>query len=217
MNTFVSALALCAAIGIYPAGLSGLLVAGLTAGSTALPGPGPRHRRGRWGTPRLGPPLAALPVLLLVGIGVCTLPWPGSPVRQFPLAGPPLVLGGPALAVAALWAADLGARPRWRGRTGPTAAGWRRVVDWDAVAHLLWIAPLLGLGLWFHGASWESVLGPTGAGALTARVVVGALVATLLPTLSGAGPAGGPVSWPVAIRWAGHAAVCTFLWAPDVA
>ncbi len=215
MNTFVSALALCAAIGIYPAGVAGLLVAAVTAGSAALPGPGPRHPRARWGAPRMGPPLAALPILLLAGIGVCTLPWPDSPVGQFPVAGPPLVLGGPALAVAALWAADLWARPRGRAPQVP-AAGWRRAADWDAVAHLLWITPLLGLGLWFHGASWGALLGPAGPGALAARIVVGALAAVLLPTLSGAGAAGGPVPWPAAIRWAGHAAICTFLWVPGL-
>lgn len=160
MNHLLFGFALCAAVAIYPGGLSVLVAQLATAAG--------RFRLGAALRAMATQPLATLVALGLAGLVVAPLPLADNPVAPVGISwAAGSSLGNLGLSLAGLWALCLLApgRPR-RARQLWLLAGWS--------------LGLLLLSLGVRSGDWSGLLSAGGAGAESARLVLGVAAVCLL-------------------------------------
>lgn|GEM_PF-5687720 len=194
MNHVLIGLALCAALLIYPGGLT----VAASAWTLAL-GAGGSAKGALDGLRSDREPLLLVCALLLGSLTMASLPWSGSPLASLSLAGLTSVgLGGVALTVLGLLALDsminfeVAGGPRWLGASAASAIA------------VLILAEALGT------SQWTTILAEPGTGALLGRLAVGLLCLLVAPLASGRQPGVAPIS---AIAWSvrfGMAALLCF-------
>lgn len=172
MNHVLIGLALCAALLIYPGGLT------LAASAWALAVGARGSVRGSLSGLGSGlDPVFVVSAILLGTLTMASLPWSGSPLAALSIAGLTSVgLGGVALTVLGLLALD-----SLINLQVPGGGRWLAASVSSAVAVLL-LAEVLGT------AQWAAILAAPGPGALLGRLAVGLLCLVVAPWASGPHP-----------------------------
>ena len=168
------ALALCAALVVYPGGVSAAVGLGLI--QTGRLAPASRARLLGWvRSTRVNP--TWLGAGLLCGLVVLPLPWGGSPSFHLDAGGSNgMGLGGVAGSLLALWVLEAWAQP----------ARHRPLLTLVALA---WSLGLVGLAVALRAPTWAGVMAAGGAGAELARVALGlASLLSVLWIVTGTGP-----------------------------
>ena len=173
MSHILIALALCAALVIYPGGASALVALWLVSRPSRSPSrvSGLRqriqvaHPNGAW-----------LGAGLLCGLVVLPLPWGGSPVAQINvggLAGPGL--GGLALSLLGLWVLESFGRASSR-------------LQGSTLISLGWALGLVVFAVALRAPGWTGVMSGGGLGAELARLGLGLVSIVAIPWAGGSDP-----------------------------
>ncbi|MHB8323386.1 MAG: hypothetical protein ACYDEA_00545 [Candidatus Dormibacteria bacterium] len=173
MSHILIALALCAALVIYPGGASAVVALWLVSAQSKFPwtifGRGEFLRSGRPGGAWLG-------AGALCGLVVLPLPWAGNPVTQMDVGG----LGGASLGGLALSLLGL----FWLESMG--RAGRRPVLA--ALLSLGWALAVVALAVALRAPGWAGVIGGSGLGAELARLALGLSAIIAIPWVGGSDP-----------------------------
>ncbi len=173
MSHILIALALCAALVIYPGGASAVIALWLVRAPSksgwTISGLGELFRSGRPGGGWLG-------AGVLCGLVVLPLPWGGNPVVQMGVGG----LGGASLGGLALSLLGL----FWLESMG--RAGRRPLLA--ALISLGWALAVVALAVALRAPGWAGVIGGSGLGAELARLALGLGAIVALPWAGGSDP-----------------------------
>ncbi|HVD04324.1 MAG TPA: hypothetical protein VNF75_09385 [Candidatus Dormibacteraeota bacterium] len=199
MSHILIGLALCAALFIYPGGVTIAAPAALMAWPKLWSRGGFASWRRQWRTTPIATVMGAWG---LAGLAVLSLPWPGNPALGMSFAGLTQAgVGGVALTVLGLtglegWAG--GDSPRRGVRFGFSALGALSVV---LLAELL------------RAQGWQQILAAGGPGPELGRLAVGALLLVSAPWAGGTDPEVDPRT---AAAWAARLAIALFVCFPQL-
>jgi hypothetical protein len=201
VNHLLVGFAICAALSIYPGGLTVLVAALAGSAGPVLVRPGARWRREEFWNRLSRNSAATLLGVALAGLVLAPMPWPGNPVAPLGVSwASGSDLGGLALTLSGLWALHL--------------VGSARAHEGRVLALLgAWSLGLILLAMAVHAATWSGVLTAGGLGAEVGRVLLAVAWLGLMPWALADAPGGAAVRDCAAVAGTG---VALFLMLPQI-